>query len=88
MNPHNLKFDERPWLYLLCAIPLILCLFPVPLALPIAYTMTIIEDECSVKTKIVALSIFYGWLAIGILLIYLNQRTPKSNHSTSASGTQ
>lgn len=71
-NPHNLKFDERPWLYALCAIPAILCVFPIPLAFPIAYTMTIVEDECSFLTKAIALSIFYGWLIVGVLLIYLN----------------
>lgn len=77
MNRHNLKFDQRPWLYALCGIPIIISFFPIPLAFPIAFTMTVLEDECSPTTKISLLSIFYGWLVFGCLAIYLNDRTSK-----------
>jgi hypothetical protein len=45
-------------------IPWILAVFPVPLLFPIAFTCTVIGDECPHSTKVIVLTIYYTWLAL------------------------
>lgn len=70
-NPHNLKFDERPWLEFICVFPL--ALSGLTLGLFPAFMIWLAIDQPEELTGVV---VFFAWLIIGSILIYLNEKQP------------
>lgn len=69
-NPHNLKFDQRGWLDILTGIPVMLALFPIPLAFPACVIGLCFEQPEEWPLAVM----YFTWLTASIILIYVNQK--------------
>lgn len=76
MNLHNLRFDRMFWLESVCILPWILAMIPIPLAVPVCF-IAMIFDPANRNDGIILCSIYFPWLAIGGILIWLNERGNK-----------
>lgn len=68
-NPHNLKFDERPWLEFLCMFPLALSVFTLG-SLPFFLIWLAIEQPEEIPGVIA----FFAWMIFGAFITWLNER--------------
>jgi hypothetical protein len=67
-------------LYMITVFAVIISLAPFPLVVPIGIICTILTDECSTITKIVAICIYFTIILTGIAFL-LYEEKHKCNHN-------